>query len=611
MFYDCWALEKIELPYGFANNVKSMRSMFYSCKALTTIKVDTHFYTWDVTDMGYMFYGCEKLDMSELVKGFNTRYVTDMEHMFWNCYALKSLNLKDWNMSNVKKTNSMFSGCKNLTTIYRNDDWSKLAVTNGNSMFSGCTSLKGGKGTSYNSSKTGLEMAHPDNSGVGGYFTGEETSSNQLYGVLVGTTYNIRYDKEQTLCGGISDITSLSADDADKVTTVKIESAVKNAKITSTKMWFCAMPKLTSVEGLENINWSNVTDVSYMFADDVKLPSIDLRKMNLTGKKCDYMFKSCSALTTIYCDDDYTSTLASATNMFYGCSSLKGQKGTTYSSAHTDASYARPDAATAPGYFTGKVKELYSRCDADTTVLVLYYDENCVLAEGDLYWNTKNAGKYREKVVLVMLDKTMKDYHPTSIARWFSDYTQLKEISCLTYLNTDQVTDMTETFANCYVLENLDVSHFQTTKVKSMEAMFMSCKALKELNVNGFFDFDDVSANAIKNTNRMFAFCDKLRTIYCNNDWSQLTSITNSLNMFYDSKQLLGGKGTRYDAEHTDITYARPEESASIKGYFTKFRTDIENVSAEQVSGRKVLRDGVMLIQRGEKLYTITGQEVK
>ena len=612
MFYNCMALKTIKLGYYFETDyVTDMSYMFYACKALTTITGDrTTLSTTRATNLSSMFYDCEKWDMSEMVKNINTSNVTTMSRMFMKCKAVKSLNLRKWDMGKVTNVSEMFSDCESLTTIYRNDNWSKLAVTNGNSMFSGCTSLKGGKGTSYNSSKTGLEMAHPDNSGVGGYFTGEETSSDQLYGVLVGTTYNIRYDKEQKLCGGISDIESLSADDADKVTTVKIESAVKNAKITSTKMWFCAMPNLTTVEGLENINWSNVTDVSYMFAEDTKLTSIDLRKTNLTGKKCDYMFQSCSALKTIYCDDDYSSTLASATQMFYGCSSLKGQKGTTYSSSHTDASYARPDAASAPGYFTGKVKELYSRCSADTTVLVLYYDENCELAEGDPYWNSKNAGKYRDKIVLVMFDQTMKNYHPTSIARWFSDYAKLKEISCLTYLNTDQVTDMTETFAHCYVLENLDVSHFQTTKVKTMDALFMGCKALKELNVNGFFDFDDVSANAIECTTRMFAFCDKLRTIYCNNDWTKL-GVTTSANMFYDSKQLLGGKATKYDIDHTDIIYARPEESVSIKGYFTKIRTDIENVPAEQVSGGKVLRDGVLLIQRGDKLYTITGQNVE
>ena len=614
MFYDCWALKTIKLGYYFETDyVTDMSYMFYACKALTSITGErTTLSTARATDLSSMFYGCSVFDMSDMVKNLSTSNVTTMSRMFMNCKAVKSLNLRKWDIGKVTNVSEMFSGCTSLTTIYRNDNWKKLNIASSGSMFSGCTSLKGGKGTSYNSSKTGLEMAHPDNDGVGGYFTGEETSYDQLYGVVIGTTFNIRYDKECTLRTGLTTITDLSADEAETTTTVKIESAVKNAKITSTKMWFCSMPNLTTVEGLENINWSNVTDVSYMFADDTKLTSIDLRKMNLTGKKCDYMVQNCSALKTIYCDNDYTTTLSSATQMFYGCSSLQGQRGTTYNSSHADASYARPDGGTyAPGYFTGKLKELYSRCDADTTVLVLYYDENCELAEGDIYWNTKNAGKYRDKIVLVMFDQTIKDYHPTSIARWFSDYKKLKEISCLTYLNTDQVTDMTETFANCEVLESLDLSHFQTNKVKNMDALFMGCKALTKIDVNSFFDFSDEAENAIECTTRMFAFCNKLTTIYCNNDWTTL-GVTNSNNMFLDSKAIRCGNDTKYDPEHIDISYARPGKGVTQRGYFTIRKTDIDN---QMVNGRyengKYIKDGQLLIERDGKVYNVIGARVR
>ena len=614
MFSDCWGLKTIKFGYYFdTKNATNMSYMFYACKNLTAITGEGELSTAKATDLSFMFYGCEKWDMSALAEDFNTELVTDMEHMFYNCKALKSLNLKKWDMSKVTKTYCMFQNCSNLTTIYRNDDWSKKAkaITSGSSMFDGCTSLKGGNGTSYNSSKTDVTMAHPDNDGVPGYFTGEKTYGDQFYGVLIGNVFNIRYDKEQTIRGGISNITDLSYQEAVLVTSVKIESAVKNANVTSTYMWFCSMPNLSTVEGLANINWSKVTNASYMFADDTKLTSIDLRNASLTGKKCDNMFQNCSALKTIYCDEDYTSTLSSSTNMFYGCSSLQGQRGTTYNSSHTDASYARPDGGTnAPGYFTGKLKELYTTCDADTTVLLIHYDEYCEINKGDIFWNSTNAGKYRNKVTQIMFDMSMDNCHPTSMAYWFSDYKLLTEISGMMYLHTDQVTNMTETFANCSVLKKLDVSNFQTTKVTTMDAMFMGCKALTELNVNSFFDFSDEAVNAIETTTRMFAFCDKLRTIYCNNDWTTL-GISKSANMFLDSKLLVGGSRSKYDAEHVDISYARPEQSASVKGYFTKVRTGVDNVAAEKVNGTKVLRNGVLLIQRGEKLYTITGQEVK
>ena len=39
--------------------------------------------------------------------------------------------------------------------------------------------------------------------------------------------------------------------------------------------------------------------------------------------------------------------------------------------------------------------------------------------------------------------------------------------------------------------------------------------------------------------------------------------------------------------------------------------TEIENVPNPEPSAQKILRNGQVLIQRGDKLYTLTGQEVK
>ena len=39
--------------------------------------------------------------------------------------------------------------------------------------------------------------------------------------------------------------------------------------------------------------------------------------------------------------------------------------------------------------------------------------------------------------------------------------------------------------------------------------------------------------------------------------------------MFYNSTNLVGGAGTRYDANHVDKTYARIDGGTSNPGYFT------------------------------------------
>lgn len=66
----------------------------------------------------------------------------------------------------------MFMLCNNLRTIYVGDGWSTEAVTQSTNMFSNCTSLKGGKGTTYNDSNPkDKSYAHIDGEGGPGYFT--------------------------------------------------------------------------------------------------------------------------------------------------------------------------------------------------------------------------------------------------------------------------------------------------------------------------------------------------------------------------------------------------------------------------------------------------------
>jgi surface protein len=133
-------------------------------------------------------------------------------------------------------------------------------------------------------------------------------------------------------------------------------------------------------------------------------------------------------------------------------------------------------------------------------------------------------------------------------------------------------------FANSAALTSLDLSSFDTKSVTDMFQMFNSCTALK--------------------------------TIICadNADWNQST-VTASGDMFYGCIELVGEKGTKYDVNHTGITYAHPDEAGN-PGYFTKkTATCIETITNDQ--SNKIIKDNQLLILRGDKTYTITGAEVK
>ena len=645
MFADCRALETLTLPYSFGSTwtTTSMRSLFYNCQALKEIKGATYFNTTSVTDMACMFYNCQNLDMTKLVKDLDTRSVTDMGSMFYSCKKLTTLNINKggyiWDKESLQKVNSMFKYCSNLKTIYCNEDLSKsTTITDGSEMFAYCSSLVGGKGTT--SGGSGLAMAHPDNSLVPGYFTGEETSTNQLYKIVVGDILHVRYDKESTLMGGISINYNLNEDDRNAVKTIKIDPAVANAQITNIDYAFYNLSNMTKVEGLQYIKTEYVTSMKYLFYNDAKLESIDLRNFDLAGANCSNMFQGCTALKTIYCDEDYSSNLTASDNMFKSCSSLKGSMGTTYDATHLDASYARPDGGTAePGYFTGS--EVYTVFNSSNGVLTFYYDQQRETRSGIIepYKGSEDQERfttYSEDIKKVVFDKSMANkslrsvrallcssdpaiqlsnlttiegweylhFHGTDMAYMFYACSGLTSIDLFQGGNfsTENVTDFTAAFAFCSSLETINMTPFNTANAEDLSIMF-AYTALKSIDISMF------NVDKVVKTIGMFSNSSKLRTIYCNDDWSERA--IDGMQMFDGCTSLVGGSKTKYDENHIDIEYARLDRGNIKPGYFTKTKTAIDAVPAAQVQATKVLRDGVILIERNGKTYTVSGQEVQ
>ncbi|MBQ2360518.1 MAG: BspA family leucine-rich repeat surface protein, partial [Prevotella sp.] len=121
--------------------------------------------------------------------------------------------------------------------------------------------------------------------------------------------------------------------------------------------WFDAFHKLATIEGIEYLNTSEVTDMGYMFADCYELSSLDLSSFNLAKvTTVNNMFIFSRELKTIYVSNDWTiDSDAPSGAMFYGCTNLVGGQGTTYNEDLTSKKYARIDGGKSnPGYFTLK-----------------------------------------------------------------------------------------------------------------------------------------------------------------------------------------------------------------------------------------------------------------
>ena len=131
------------------------------------------------------------------------------------------------------------------------------------------------------------------------------------------------------------------------------------------------MDNLTTFTGMEYLNTSEVTSMTAMFTACTSLTTLDLSHFNtsnviyMTG-----MFNSSTNLTTIYVGDSWdTSAASNSIELFTGCTSLVGGKGTTYDANHVDVDYAHIDGGPSnPGYFTEKVNFIRGDVNGDGNV---------------------------------------------------------------------------------------------------------------------------------------------------------------------------------------------------------------------------------------------------
>jgi len=585
-------------------------SWFASMYKLQTIMGIEYLNTENVVDMRYMFQYCPALTSLD-VSHFNTSRVTNMNAMFDNCSGLTSLDLSSFNTSNVTNMARMFTTCLNLTAIYVGEGWSTAAVTNSTDMFKTCTSLVGGQGTTYDANHVDKTYAHIDGGASNpGYFTVEGTEAYACYSPI-STTLTFYYDNQRSsrpgttydLNTGISNPGWYSDNTYRNVTLVKFDASFANARPTSTHEWFYGMNYLLSIWGINNLNTSKVTNMSYMFFGCSLLPSIDLSSFN-TANVTDmrYMFCSCNGLEsidlssfntakvtdmtsmfflcgnlqTITVGSDWsTAAVTSSTNMFGSCPSLVGGQGTTYDANHVDVAYAHIDGGTSnPGYFTAAGTEAYAVYTPENTMLTFYYDNlrdshpgttyNLNIGQNEPGWKTDGSNA---NVTNVVFDPSFAGARPTTTYYWFSGMRNLQSITGLSYLNTSEVTTMFSMFANCRSLTSLDLSHFNTSKVTSMAYMFYACTGLKSLDLSSF------NTSKVTEMNTMFYNCPNLTTIYVSEEWST-EAVTNSTQMFNYATNLVGGQGTVYNSSHIDAAYAHIDGGTSDPGYLTAAGTE-------------------------------------
>ena len=314
MFEGCSALKSLDLTNFNTANVTNMSNMFYGCSALTSLDL-TKFNTAKVVNMDNMFNGCSALKSLDLTN-FNTANVTNMSNMFKGCSALTSLDLTNFNTANVKFMDYMFNGCSALTTIYASDKFDTDNVWNGLDMFTGCKSLK-----DYSDSKTDHNYA---NYGPDGYFTPVFD-----YAEFDNATGTLTFRRGLSKPAGAYDLNMESNNpgwEAQKrnIKKVVFDASFANARPTSCCWWFGNCFYLTEIEGIENLNTQNVTDMRDMFTCCYALTSLDVSNFNTQNvEDMTDMFLGCEKLSLLDLSNFNTERVESMSSMFSGCSTLQ------------------------------------------------------------------------------------------------------------------------------------------------------------------------------------------------------------------------------------------------------------------------------------------------
>ncbi len=184
------------------------------------------------------------------------------------------------------------------------------------------------------------------------------------------------------------------------------------------------------------------------------------------------------------------------------------------------------------------VKEAYALLSKGT--LTFYYGEN--KPEGALpIRNEEDDSNWKSSTYVtiskVVFDKSFKDYKPYKTSYWFQGFEKLTELSGMENLNTEDLEYMNSMFQFCDNLKSVDLSGFNTAKVTDMT--------------------------------RVFWGCENLESVFVGEGWTT-SAVKKSSGMFQDCFKLYGGKGTAYNQDKTDASYAIIDGGKGTSGYFTK-----------------------------------------
>ena len=533
MFNGCTSLISLDLSIFDTTNVTDMSGMFNGCLGMMNVNIST-FNTENVTDMNKMFYNCNGLKSLTFPSTFKTDKVTNMSGMFGLATAITSLNLSNFNTSNVTDMGGMFFGGQCNIVGLNKFDTSK--VTNMSSMFS--SFLRTVDVSSFNTSNV-TDMSYMFNGGtldilnLSNFIINSGCNITNIFGsdshfrpnkiltpqtfkeIDLGTTYYINgyYNNQITKIQlSIPVGTEIYKDVQTAVFPTDWKTKVKTATSSS-------------------ITADNITGIKF----EKTAPSGYTTKVGTitgAGKSID-IYSSTSKSTDIAFVSSYTIEPASCSSLFSSLYAL-----TTISFNNFDTQYI------------SDMSSMFSSSLILTSIDLSKFNTNRV---------TNMKRMFGGCAKLTSLDVSgLNTENVTNMSGMFQSV-QLASLN-LSKFNTSKVTDMSFMFSGCG-LTSLNLIYFKTNKVTNMEGMFYSCSKLTSITFG-----DNFNTSMVTNMSKMFQGCNKLGEL----NLSRFVT-TNVIDMSY----MFNEAGFSY--EELDLSYFEIKTGCNVTGMLYKLTNGSSN----------------------------------
>lgn len=308
----------------------------------------------------------------------------------------------------------------------------------------------------------------------------------------------------------------------------------------------------------------NVLNMNSLFSDCIHLKKLDLSSWDVGNATSFYrMFRNCYSIKNIDLTGWEPKNVTDTREMFYSCHSLEhvdmsGWDVSKVTSSNSMFTYCdvlkKVDSKNCVFSSSTSFQSMFYGCNSLETVDVSNWDASNVTTTSTMFgychkvngldfskWKLGSSGGLTSISQMFINCYSLEEVdissfntsNVTSFYQLFNNCFMLKKIN-VSKLDTGKVTDMRYAFFYCMPLESIDVSEWNVGSVTAMDSMFNYCYKLKEIDVSNW------DVHSLKTCGNMFQSCMSLEHVDISN-WN-LASITSMNYMFSDCHSLLSVK---------------------------------------------------------------------